>query len=887
MPVSLAMATDPTQPQSVLDTVLEWSLTRPGWIRDALRRIVRNSEITESDLGQIELLCLTEHEATADVSPPVAQHLGPNDIPNTPLPTESVVLDSIEDIDGANQLAPGQTLEFAESGLTIIYGRNGSGKSGYARLLKRSCRARNRGPEIEPDVFATSAPSGASAQIDYRVGDQRESIRWIDSANAMVPDLSAVSVFDADCGTIHVEGRNEVAYIPFGLDVPERLASVVRTIRSRLEAKRRAVGEAAAIFKTPTWSATSIVGRQLSALTHSSDYRAIAALAVLSSTERSRLEALTELLAGNPSVRAQQVRLEIGRAQRLLDFLSTVDTELSDAVLDTATKKTIEASQKQRIARVASEAIFSDAPVPGIGEETWRALWEAARRFSDTVVYPDNGFPSVRDGVLCVLCHQPLGPGAKTRMTAFEKFIKDDTTAQAELATRASVEALQALQGVATDVSGHQDTLAELGRNDPELVGVVEDFVASARARQERHLKWLRDDTHRNGSKPLVPLTVSPATKLKQHIEHLQQAATDLEQAGSSAGRKKLVDEMADLRDRDALGTLLPIIKGEIDRLLAVHRLDRCIEGTNTRSITELGTRLAETTITNQLRDRFAKELIDLAGSRIRAELSYAGGKTGKPQYQVRLIANPKAEVAQVLSEGEKTCVALAGFLTELATARHESSLVFDDPVCSLDHRWRLSVATRLVEEARHRQVIVFTHDIVFVHDLKDHADRVSVGCELRGLRRSSSGTGVVEDGHPWVVKRVEARLDELTKRARAAKLHADSGDEKRYSDDAQNIYNDLRATWERALEEVAFQRTVVRHRDYIDSKNLTKVSALTLADCAEFRKHFKKCSDVISAHDSSPGRDPEPPEPTELLADIKALADWVAALRVRQKQVS
>src|SRR5207247_1965538 len=74
--------------------------------------------------------------------------------------------------------------------------------------------------------------------------------------------------------------------------------------------------------------------------------------------------------------------------------------------------------------------------------------------------------------------------------------------------------------------------------------------------------------------------------------------------------------------------------------------------------------------------------------------------------------------------DGEKTCVALAAFLTELATATHRSALVFDDPVTSLDHRWRPQVARRLVEEATSRQIIVFTHDLIFVNDLVDLAER-------------------------------------------------------------------------------------------------------------------------------------------------------------------
>src|SRR3546814_6498258 len=109
-------------------------------------------------------------------------------------------------------------------------------------------------------------------------------------------------------------------------------------------------------------------------------------------------------------------------------------------------------------------------------------------------------------------------------------------------------------------------------------------------------------------------------------------------------------------------------------------------------------------------------------------------------------------------SEGEETCVALAAFLTELATAQHKSALVFDDPVTSLDHRWREKVADRLVEESATRQIIVFTHDMVFVNDLHDKAVREAVPMKLVSLSRGPAGTGMVTDGLPCPIGRAACR---------------------------------------------------------------------------------------------------------------------------------
>lgn len=70
-------------------------------------------------------------------------------------------------------------------------------------------------------------------------------------------------------------------------------------------------------------------------------------------------------------------------------------------------------------------------------------------------------------------------------------------------------------------------------------------------------------------------------------------------------------------------------------------------------------------------------------------------------------------------------------------------------------------------------------------------------------------------------------------------------------------------------------------------TKNLKKVTVFEEADVTTFRTNFKKCSDLIETHDSSRGRDVEVPPPDEVLSDIKALSDWAASLKRRQKAVT
>jgi ABC-type multidrug transport system ATPase subunit len=62
---------------------------------------------------------------------------------NTTLEHDAISLDSIFHHKGVNALAEDQSLKFGKN-LTVVYGDNGAGKTGYIRILKDSCRARGQ-----------------------------------------------------------------------------------------------------------------------------------------------------------------------------------------------------------------------------------------------------------------------------------------------------------------------------------------------------------------------------------------------------------------------------------------------------------------------------------------------------------------------------------------------------------------------------------------------------------------------------------------------------------------------------------------------------------------------------------------------------------------------
>ncbi len=111
---------------SALGEILKWSRQRPAWLRDALRRLMVGGELSHQDIDELEAICLGDD---GEGSPLSDEHIAPRRLVGKP-----VSITGLRDLVGVNALASGQGLTFAAGGLSIVYGDNGSGKSGFVRV---------------------------------------------------------------------------------------------------------------------------------------------------------------------------------------------------------------------------------------------------------------------------------------------------------------------------------------------------------------------------------------------------------------------------------------------------------------------------------------------------------------------------------------------------------------------------------------------------------------------------------------------------------------------------------------------------------------------------------------------------------------------------------
>ncbi len=149
----------------VLGEILAWSKDRPEWQRDALRRLVLTGELGDEDIDALTEICKSAHGLAEEQE---KTPLGKKHLPNTAAEAGQVTVQSIFHHHGVNALAEDQTLKFGPR-LTVVYGDNAAGKSGYTRILKSACRAR-RAEDILGNVLSGAAPLTPVVSINYKVG---------------------------------------------------------------------------------------------------------------------------------------------------------------------------------------------------------------------------------------------------------------------------------------------------------------------------------------------------------------------------------------------------------------------------------------------------------------------------------------------------------------------------------------------------------------------------------------------------------------------------------------------------------------------------------------------------------------------------------------------
>lgn len=862
---------------TILQEILKWATGLPTWQQDAISRLIAKGALDAADVDDLYALLKLAH----GIPDPKGRIAKPVDLSSIPIPPDgssSVQITSMRDLKHVNALAEEQTVPIAATGLTVIYGGNGAGKSGYSRVLKRACRARDQSERIHPNSALPPGKAGtATATFDLVINGTASSVEWIDK-QAPPEVLGAIAIFDSLCARAYIDKDDDFSYVPYGLDVLEGLAKTFNQLKNMVETE-----SAKSIPNTLPYaslSATSTaVGKLLSGLNAKTKASDVEVMCTITQDETARLAALEKgLKEGNPKEKSQLLRLRRNRFVKLNERCKEKLELLSEAALNEL-RALVDASRVANAAADLAAAQFKATPglLPGTGGEAWQELFAAARKFA-TESHSAHNFPNLGSDAACPLCQQPLSTGAG-RLVAFKQFIQGEAEAAAREKRRVAKVVYDSFITADLNIHFDVDLKTELEAINPTLSAQCELLQAALLERRTKAKDacaiggdWNSINTV---SDEVCQVLSTIEEQLRQDIDVLDKA-TDEQQLAALAGEYKELDA------RRQLVAIKSAVVDEIMRFGIQAKLSACVQSLRTNAISVKSTELVDKVVSKGLVDALNAEFQLLHVEHLNVTLKSSTVK-GKTLHKLMIQMPGGFEPREILSEGEQRAIAIGSFLAEVNISGATGGVVFDDPVSSLDHVRRELVARRLASEALKRQVIIFTHDLYFLSLLQHEAAQVGAPMQSSSLRRTAKGCGVASDTLPFDGAGAKARIGLLKNmQVEAEKLHKQN-DEEGYAQRARQTYQRLRDAWERTIEEVLLNGVVWRFKPGISTQSLREV-AVENGDYAAIQNGMGKCSKY--AHDGAAQAQVALPLPQELLDDIVTLETWRKSVEDRRTQL-
>ena len=839
--------------------IVGWLKRQENWLQEVAIKILEKDNLDDSDIK--ELVGYIKSQEGREVGTDRTF----TNLENDTTTASTLRLTSICDISNIDVLSPRNPLAFDDKNIVVVYGGNGSGKSGYTRILKKICGKPNA-IELQTNVYNSTTTSG-ECTIKYLLNEEDHSERWISNSSA-IENLRSLDIFDADTAKIYLSQANEATYIPKQLILFEKMVQVSNKIKQKLEDEAKTLTKE--LPTLPTQYISTTVGSLYNSLTK--EMNVVSTFIWNDESKEKQTELSARLATDDPKALAKKLRDKKNKTKKLYeDIEKALQLTSNDAcqVFNILKQETI---AKRKIAQESAQSQVSLSKLEGVGSDTWRALWEAARNYSISVAYKEKSFPNTENNALCVLCHQELDDDSKKRLNDFDAYIKGELEKNAKKAENTLRDVKEKLPTIPS-LEILVNTIQMIELNENEWGEKISQVWNSINIKIEEMKISENDIIGLNDTDILIVVN-----ELKEIEKSFENKALQCDVDASGFNREEAKKELLELDAKAWTAEQTEVLKRELDRLKMLARYEEWEKATNTRGISTKASELSESIITQAYIDRFNQELQTLNASYIQVELKKTNASQGKVKHQIKLKnAQIDKPIVKILSDGEQRIVALAGFLADVSSKNSLSPFIFDDPISSLDQDFEEATIRRLIALSESRQVIIFTHRLSFLGIINDKADDLA---QIH-IRKEPWGSGEIGE-IPLFGKSPEKALKNLKNErlVKAKKIYDENGHEDYYPL-AKAICSDYRILLERVVEFYFLADVIQRYRRAVNTMGkINKLAKITEDDCKLIDKYMTK----YSAYEHSQPLETPPivPLPDELESDIDVILDWYAEFKVR-----
>lgn len=467
---------------TLYDRILSWAESElKYWERSAFERIAAGRDLQAQDYEDLlqyfmEDAGLAAWPATRpDVSLPA--HAANN------VQGNGVRLRQIFAVQNVNALPPNQELAFGPQ-LTLVYGDNGAGKTGYARILGGAATGRGK-REVLPNVALPPSDVLPQASIEILEGSTKTVLRW--KAGERCKELANFYVFDDVSRVVYLSQANSFAFAPGDLWLLTRLAEATDSVRDRMRQ----------VIAREDWDETfeeSFNGessvrellRNVNSQTDIEKLRQLASLTEADCADISRLErTVAELQILDVPTQLGRKENELSDLRNLVNSIAAAEIALGERAESQVRKLFDEVRARRGETESRGAGQFSFKAFSQTGTDKWLAFLVAAKSLAEAESTHREPYPKEDDS--CLLCRQPLQRDAVRTITAYWDFLTSDSQVRLDRAVSECTKKEQELDGVNVDYFSGHSAVRRLVRETPKSWSPG----SQPRPRLSRHAKGL------------------------------------------------------------------------------------------------------------------------------------------------------------------------------------------------------------------------------------------------------------------------------------------------------------------------------------------------------------------------------------------------------------
>lgn len=840
--------------KELIDFLWEWAESNGEWSKLLLSKVVA----TETALSQNERQNIFDY---------FLQTLGLKDnLPelNIIKPTytthsKSIKLKSLAEVKGVNKLAENQIINFSPN-LTVVYGENGTGKTGYGRILKSLGFSYETNNRIFSNIYSTEIPQ--TAKITYSEDDTEKTFDW--NGNNSNSDLQSISVFNNNCVQISLSDGRNLIVSPIGFhlfnlvtnelnELTNILNTTITTYSTKLDwitnlnndtpqkvfltslnskSKNEDLNKLAS-FSTQQENDIPLKEKELKELNKS----------LLENELKTLSSQITELNTISNKIKAIELSFNLETLKSIKEFnekINKLEQTSQTGIKDIAEKNGIEFYETKEF-------------------QTFLKSAEDYIKILNKPNYPENQTD------VCVYCHQLIqDEKTKSLLVSYRTLLNDTTQEELKTLKQSKKTLVDKIKALDINFKFHQQTFGVNEQQEPIQPKEITEF--------SKKLKSLitiieTDKIDENTSfsidyKTILQFLSDTKENIDKVVEQKKDDLTNLEPK-----EKSLIYVINELKDRKLLSEKVKEVENAINNFKIIAKIESKRNSFSTNAISRKTTEAREELIKQNFIESFNRELKSLRKSQIQIELNFG---TSKGQSKVQQKLNSNYLLTDILSEGEQKAIALAEFLTELQLDNSKAPVIFDDPVNSLDHNIIDDVSRRLIKLSEDRQVVIFTHSVLLFNSIlyfSKQPSYKSLAYKFYNSRNEFGQTGHISEAEEEInsVKNYISKINPLIN---------NTPKDRSESDIASDGYGYLRSAIELCVEHEIFQGTVKRYQKNVALTSFVKVNGdLVNQHKDKLNELFERSCGYIKGH-SNPTEIDNTPTLEELKTDLAEFAE-------------